>query len=76
RLRAEYMDLQNARSADTARLEFLRKRFTELEQIATRIETLRNELNDRYLERERLVRVKATTEFIRETLRDAAPLIA
>lgn len=76
RLRAEYMDLQNARSADTARLEFLRKRFAELEQIATRIETLRKELNDRYLERERLVRVKATTEFIRETLRDAAPLIA
>lgn len=75
-LRSQYVELENSRAADNARLNFLLRRKAELEKAESRVAQLRRELDARYRERSRLERIRQTAEFIRETLRDAAPLIA
>jgi exonuclease SbcC len=54
----------------------MERRATEISERLAKISQIREDLKGRYGERERLSKIKATTEFIRETLRDAAPLVA
>lgn len=76
KLRSDFLEIQKKRSADAARLEFMERRAAEISERLAKISQIREDLKGRYGERERLSKIKATTEFIRETLRDAAPLVA
>lgn len=76
KLRSDLLELQKKRSADAARLELMERRASDASEKLNQISQIRKNLEDRYSERERLEKIRTTTEFIRETLRDAAPLVA
>lgn len=74
--RAALIDLQKRQAESRVMLESARKRRTELEAEAERLYEVRRSMQTEFRERERLQRIAETTDFIRSTLKDAAPLVA
>lgn len=74
--RAALIDLQKRQAEARVMLESARKRRAELETEAERLHEIRRSMQTEFLERERLQRIAETTDFIRSTLKDAAPLVA
>ncbi len=69
-------DAQKRQTETNANLENAKKRLAQLAaELATMIE-IRKQMQAEFLEKERLEKVAETTEFIRETLKKSAPLVA
>ncbi len=65
------------KSAETkANLENARKRADETEKELARLAEVRKAMQAEFLEKERLEKIGEATKFIRETLKEAAPLVA
>jgi exonuclease SbcC len=75
-LRRETADAERRHAESAARLEISRQRQTELAAELQRLEALRNSLSGEFQEKERLEAVAETTDFIRSTLKEAAPRVA
>lgn len=75
-VRAELLELQKRLAGLSVRLETARQRLAELAKAITAIEEKRKELTAELAERERLEKTLETTVFIRDTLKEAAPLVA
>lgn len=76
RERAAFIDLQKRRAEAGAILDSARKRKAELAAEAERLYAVRRSMQEEFREKERLQKVAETTDFIRSTLREAAPLVA
>ncbi len=74
--RSGLLDLQKRRAEVGVILDSAERRHRELEADLERLYTVRRSMQDEFRERERLQRVSETTDFIRTTLKDAAPLVA
>ncbi len=74
--RSGLLDLQKRRAEVGVILDSAQRRHRELEADLERLYTVRRSMQDEFRERERLERVSETTDFIRTTLKDAAPLVA
>jgi DNA repair protein SbcC/Rad50 len=74
--RARLFELHKRQVEIRANLETARRRQSQLEGDLKRLEETRKALQDEYREKERLEKVHEATEFIRSTLKDAAPLVA
>lgn len=74
--RAALLDLQRRQAEANARFEAAARRHAELTEESERLNEIRRSMQDEFRERERLQSVAETTDFIRSTLREAAPLVA
>lgn len=74
--RAELLEVQKKHAGLSVRLETARQRLAELAKAISAIEEKRKELAAELAERERLEKTLETTVFIRDTLKEAAPLVA
>ncbi|HMQ02996.1 MAG TPA: SMC family ATPase [Pyrinomonadaceae bacterium] len=74
--RSQSIDLQKKLAESTALLEADRRRHLELIAELERLSEIRSALRSEFKERERLNKIAETTEFIRTTLKEAAPLVA
>jgi DNA repair protein SbcC/Rad50 len=74
--RAALVDLQRRQAEASVMLGSARRRLTELAAEAERLYDVRRSMQTEFHERERLQRISETTDFIRSTLKDAAPLVA
>ncbi|MBX3243833.1 MAG: AAA family ATPase [Acidobacteria bacterium] len=74
--RAELLEVQKKHAGLSVRLETARQRLAELAKAISAIEEKRKELVAELAERERLEKTLETTVFIRDTLKEAAPLVA
>ncbi len=74
--RARFIDFQKKLAESRALLEADRNRRGELTAEFERLTAIRASLQSEFRERERLKTIAETTEFIRITLKDAAPLVA
>lgn len=74
--RSGLLDMQKRRAEVGVILDSAQRRHRELEADLERLYTVRRSMQDEFRERERLQRVSETTDFIRTTLKDAAPLVA
>lgn len=74
--RAGLAELQRRQTETGVMLNAARKKQTELTVETERLYEIRKSMQDEFRERERLKRVGETTDFIRSTLREAAPLVA
>lgn len=72
------LELQSAREQLAATNQHLRHTRERLEQLATdiaRLDAIRQEMQDEFREKQRLERLGETTDFVRETLKKAGPLV-
>lgn len=74
--RASLFELQKRLVEIQANLEAAKRRQSQLEGELKRLEQTRKALQKEFREKERLDKVLEATEFIRSTLKDAAPLVA
>ncbi|HVF29922.1 MAG TPA: SMC family ATPase [Pyrinomonadaceae bacterium] len=74
--RASFLDLQKRQVELTATLSATKQREAELSVEIARLTELKQSIRTEFAERERLERVSELTTFIRETLKEAAPLVA
>lgn len=74
--RSALLDLQKKRAETGVILGSSRKRLRELDADLARLYSVRKSMHDEFRERERLKRITETVDFIRTTLKDAAPLVA
>ena len=74
--RASLIELQRRQAETNARYEAAAKRESELATELNRLIEIRDSLAAEFRERERLQKVAEITDFIRTTLKEAAPLVA
>lgn len=74
--RASLVDLQRREADLNARAETARRRESELAAELARLSEIRASLTDEFVERDRLEKMIELTTFIRDTLKEAAPLVA
>src|SRR5688500_15635642 len=74
--RSALNELQRQQTEAGVMLGSLEKRAAELAAEAERLYEIRRSMQAEFREREKLQKVAETTDFIRSTLRDAAPLVA
>ncbi len=74
--RARLIELQKQQAETNAKHEAAAKRRSELEAELKRLADIRDSLQKEFRERERLEKVAEVTDFIRTTLKEAAPLVA
>jgi exonuclease SbcC len=74
--RAALIELQKRQAESNARHEAAAKRESELSAELQRLIAIRDSLANDFRERERLQKVAEVTDFIRSTLKEAAPLVA
>ncbi len=74
--RSALVDLQKRLAESGVILESAKTRQRELTAEIERLYTVRESMQDEFRERERLQKVAETTDFIRSTLKEAAPLVA
>ena len=74
--RAALLDLQKHLAEASATLASAGRRQTELAVEAERLYDVRRSMQTEFRERDRLQKIAETTDFIRSTLKDAAPLVA
>lgn len=74
--RGELIELQRDHARLESDLAAARRREQELTRDLARLAETKKELQTEFAEKERLARVLEATEFIRTTLKDAAPLVA
>ncbi len=74
--RAALVDLQKRQAEVTATLDLARRREQELALELRRLEEIKRSIQSEFKEKERLEKVSELTSFIRDTLKEAAPLVA
>ena len=74
--RSELLDLQKRHAESNATYEAAKKRELELGAEFQRLTQIRDSMQIEFRERERLEKVAEVTDFIRGTLKEAAPLVA
>ncbi len=74
--RSEFSALQRQQAELTARLDTSRRRASELEVEVVRLREIKKSIEGEFNEKERLERSAELTTFIRDTLKEAAPLVA
>lgn len=74
--RAALIELEKREAEQTALLEAARRRENELALELERLNAIRESVRDEFREKERLEKVAELTTFIRDTLKEAAPLVA
>jgi exonuclease SbcC len=74
--RAAFLELQKRQVEVSATLSAIRLRETELGAELTRLAEVRKSVLSEFKEKERLEKVSELTTFIRDTLKEAAPLVA
>jgi len=74
--RAAFAESQRQQTETKTRLDLASKRVTELSAELDRLKTIRASMQDEFREKERLEKVAEVTDFIRATLKEAAPLVA
>lgn len=74
--RAGLLDLQRQRAEVNANFETANLRVSELSAELERLSEVRNAMKFEFIEKERLEKVAEATTFIRDTLKEAAPLVA
>ena len=74
--RAALVELQKKEAELNAMLDAARRRETHLQAELARLSAIRESLKDEFRERERLEKMGELTTFIRDTLKEAAPLVA
>ncbi|PYT00555.1 MAG: hypothetical protein DMF63_08295 [Acidobacteria bacterium] len=74
--RSELMELQRRQAESSARLETARRRVTELESEVARLSEIKKTIKGDLAEKYRLEKASELTTFIRDTLKEAAPLVA
>ncbi|MGQ0543518.1 MAG: AAA family ATPase [Blastocatellia bacterium] len=72
----KFIELQKNQAEARATLEAARKREAELAAELERLQAIRKSMQDEFREKERLEKVAEATDFIRTTLKEAAPLVA
>ena len=74
--RAALLELQKREAELSARLESAKQRETDLAAELARLTEIRSSMTDELREKERLGKTAELTTFIRDTLKEAAPLVA
>ena len=74
--RSAFLELQRQQADLTARLDTSRRRAEELEVEVARLNEIGKTIAGEFAEKERLERSAELTTFIRDTLKEAAPLVA
>jgi exonuclease SbcC len=74
--RAALVELQKQQAETNARYEAAAKRESELASELKRLSDIRDSMENEFRERDRLKKVAEVTDFIRSTLKEAAPLVA
>ncbi|HLA95889.1 MAG TPA: hypothetical protein VK612_09225, partial [Pyrinomonadaceae bacterium] len=74
--RTSLLELQKRQAELRATLDAAKKREAELTGELERLTAIRRSMQDEFREKERLEKVAEATDFIRSTLKDAAPLVA
>ncbi len=74
--RTELSAMQKRQVEATVMLDSSEKRLAELNTEIERLYSVRTSMQDEFRERERLKKIAETTDFIRSTLKEAAPLVA
>lgn len=74
--RQSLLELEKRQVELRTTLQVAERRLTELAAELERLETVRRSMQDEFREKERLENVLETTDFIRTTLKEAAPLVA
>ena len=74
--REALVDLQKRQAEITATLDLARRREQELALELSRLEEIKRSIQTEFKEKERLEKVSELTAFIRDTLKEAAPLVA
>ncbi len=74
--RDAFRDVQKRQAETSVLLDSGRRRLAQLEAEAERLYEVRRSMQAEFRERDRLQKIAETTDFIRSTLRDAAPLVA
>ncbi|NOT48695.1 MAG: SMC family ATPase [Acidobacteria bacterium] len=74
--RSALLDVQKKRAEVGVILGSSRRRLRELDADLERLYSVRKSMQDEFIERERLKRISETVDFIRTTLKEAAPLVA
>ncbi len=74
--RVAMVDLQKRQAEITATLDLARRREQELALELTRLEEIKRSIQTEFKEKERLEKMSELTAFIRDTLKEAAPLVA
>jgi DNA repair protein SbcC/Rad50 len=74
--KASLLETEKRLAETRATLEAAKKRETELSGELQRLKIIRLSMQDEFRERERLEKILETTDFIRETLKEAAPRVA
>jgi DNA repair exonuclease SbcCD ATPase subunit len=75
-LRAELVAIQKQHAETDARLDASRRRAIQLESELVRLAEIKKAIQSEFNEKERLERAAELTTFIRDTLKEAAPLVA
>ncbi|HZH34908.1 MAG TPA: hypothetical protein VEX64_08715, partial [Pyrinomonadaceae bacterium] len=74
--KAALLDAQRREAETAAKLDDARRRETALKQEIDRLAAIREQMKSEFKEKYKLERVAETTDFIRDTLRKAAPEVA
>ena len=74
--RSALLELQKREAEISARLEAARQRESDLGKELDRLLAIRSSMTDEFMEKERLEKTAELTTFIRDTLKEAAPLVA
>lgn len=74
--RANLLEAERRLVATKTNLENVRKRAEELEKELENLKEIRKEMQTEFQEKERLEKIAEATDFIRETLKKSAPLVA
>ena len=75
-VRAELIEMQKREAELRARLEVTRRRETELGAELVRLGEIKSSMDAEFREKERLEKTSELTTFVRDTLKEAAPLVA
>lgn len=74
--RASFLDVQRRQAEAEVTFDSANRRISEMAAAIERLYEVRRAMREEFRERERLKKVAETTDFIRSTLREAAPLVA
>jgi exonuclease SbcC len=74
--KAALIELQKAQAEARAKLEGVQRREAELAAELDRLNEIRRSMREEFREKDRLEKVAEATEFIRDTLKEAAPRVA
>lgn len=74
--KAQLLDAERRLTETKVRLEEVQRRSRELENELERLIEIRTQMQTEFAEKDKLERVAETTDFIRETLKEAAPRVA